>query len=491
MELRHIEQGLTELDDGMELDRMELGCMESDGAKLDCMELDGMEMDCMGMKRMESYGMELERIVLSRMVLGRVEKEHMESYGMELERIVLSRTVLGCVKVGSSDDQLRRSKPEKSSEGSVTLEAAVALPVFMCVVMMLAFLLRVVYVQEYVQHSITQTAVEIAGTSYVYAKLGLLDIQREAEGVVDRARDKAEETVMKSLEFETLLPREINSELIAFLDFVASCVKGNVNGFVFGLYSKYATSKYLGDSGGADSGEAGVKMRGLNVADGYDGVDFTASEYLLDGGEDVVIQVRYSLKPPLSIRAFSEFEMTQKACARAWLFGSDGVRAGDDAESDDDGEEKEEEDDEEDEDIWSLGNFERGRRIREIFNGNLPYNFPGISSFEGGVATLIKSLDTTAASYQNSQTLSRVINSYIDDVISYKGQTQPWGSEGITINPEEIKSRRLILVIPTNSIDATLSDTIDESVRRAADIGVYLQVEKYGKKQIDETGQTG
>ena len=359
-----------------------------------------------------------------------------------------------------------------SQRGSVTLEAAIALPLFMCVIMLMAFLLRAIYVQEYVQHAISQAVADIAGSSYLYGASGALDIQIDNENAVGGVADKAEEVAMKTLELENWAPQGASEGISEVKGFLASFIKGKVNGAAFGIYLRHVTSGYMKGAQGETDDSLNQRLRYLNVSGGFGGIDFDGSEYLLDGSEDVVALVKYELKPPLSIKAFPAFEVTHKALARAWLYGSRGAKA-------------EQRQEEGEEDIWSLGNFERGRKIQEIFHANLPINFPNLSSFENGEAALIRSLDTTAKSYQNADTLSKVINSYVNDVKSYEGQTQPWGERKISILPEEIMSRKLVLVIPSNEIDAKLSDVIDACMRSALDSGVILQVERYGKKRVE------
>ena len=62
--------------------------------------------------------------------------------------------------------------------------------------------------------------------------------------------------------------------------------------------------------------------------------------------------------------------------------------------------------------VWRLGWAARGRAIEEAILGRLPSlrsiaNFPVIDDFVKGVATSIKSLDLTAATYQNGAALTR------------------------------------------------------------------------------------
>jgi hypothetical protein len=64
--------------------------------------------------------------------------------------------------------------------------------------------------------------------------------------------------------------------------------------------------------------------------------------------------------------------------------------------------------------VWKLPWATRGFTIEEQLGANLPQKFPVIDKFTGGVATSIKSVDLTAASYQNVGTLTNRLNSFVD-----------------------------------------------------------------------------
>ncbi|MDR1060752.1 MAG: hypothetical protein LBL83_06000, partial [Clostridiales bacterium] len=355
---------------------------------------------------------------------------------------------------------LRQGRPHLfRQEGSVTLEAAIAMPIYICVAVAVAFILQCVYVHEQIQHAISQASLEIAGTSYIYGLAGALELQREAEGAANRAKDKAKDTIIKAWGLESWAPGALTDYAAEQLDSAAENLIKGANSAVFSQYAKSVARKYLpgyGDGDGGDGGGTGAsaKSASLGVAGGLDGLDFAGSAYLADGSEDVVIIVTYKMRAPIFIRALSEYTFVQKACAKAWLYGESGSpeAGGEDADEFD---------------IWALGNFERGKKIREIFHANLPQSFPGISAYEGGTATLIKSLDTTAASYQSAKTISQVIGGYVGDLAGYEGQEKPWGSDGIVIRREDIKARRLVLVIPKNDIAPEISAAIDACVQEA------------------------
>lgn len=126
-------------------------------------------------------------------------------------------------------------------------------------------------------------------------------------------------------------------------------------------------------------------------------------------------------------------------------------------------------------DVWEKDNFERGTILRAKYGGNLPYNFPVISSFSNGKAVSIKSMDTTSPQYQNASAFDRKIKAYIRNLGEFAGAK--YGE--YSIQKDEITERTLILVLPENG-SPTCEDRILEWKSYANDYGVEIQVEKYG-----------
>lgn len=167
----------------------------------------------------------------------------------------------------------------------------------------------------------------------------------------------------------------------------------------------------------------------------------------------------------IPVGIFPKLKICQRAMGRVWRDGGDDTAAT--------------------EDIWSLDNLSRGKRIRDLFGANLPFNFPVIASFYGssGKAVMIKSMDTTAPSYENTQNMVKKIQTYINQMDDYDGQNIPWGSEGIVINSHEIISKQLLLVIPENEIGAEKEGAFTNLIRDALLKGITLKVERYGYKK--------
>ena len=135
-------------------------------------------------------------------------------------------------------------------------------------------------------------------------------------------------------------------------------------------------------------------------------------------------------------------------------------------------------------DIWEKENFERGTILREKYGGDLPYNYPVISAFSEGEAVSIKSVDTTAPKYQTEMGIDKKVKSCIDDLSGFNGAK--YGN--IDISEEDIKSRKLILVIPENTSQAN-ENHILKLFSYAKEKGVELVIEKFGiSEKYSETG---
>lgn len=132
-----------------------------------------------------------------------------------------------------------------------------------------------------------------------------------------------------------------------------------------------------------------------------------------------------------------------------------------------------------DDSIWSAGNFVRGLYFREKAGGNLPNSYPVISSFQNGTAVSTKSIDLTSPRYRRPDVLDSKVQSLILDLSSFSGTAEPWGKQRIYIRESDIRHRKLILVVPTNSSSSALQ-RIDVLKTEARRLGVELEMRQIG-----------
>ena len=128
---------------------------------------------------------------------------------------------------------------------------------------------------------------------------------------------------------------------------------------------------------------------------------------------------------------------------------------------------------------WELGWGARGVALEQLrLEGGrtLPSNTPTIDAFsEDGVAVSIKSIDLNAPWYGNPANLSRLIDSYVNKLVSF--ENLDWG--GVRIEPNQVTGSVLDIVVPKNSGTPAQQDVIAISVERARRLGVYVLISRY------------
>ncbi len=398
-------------------------------------------------------------------------------------------------------------------EGSLTVEAALALPVFICVIMSIASFIKVVYVHELMQHTICETANQLSTYSYIYSASGIKEIHDQTVDGLDTHKEKLREQAAVLVDCadavrafpdevgeavgrteETIRDRSIGqaveelgrpvNELAEKFEKTRDVVKeitsdpkGELRSLICvfaraGLedlkaelllkpLSKALIVKHLG---GKNVEDANRRLLGLNVVDGLDGLDLNESR-LFEDKENIELVVRYRIKTNLPINLLPELQVVQRASVRAWTAGDE--RYG--------GESLE--------DIWALNDMERGRKIQEIYRRNLPYNFKAITRFQNGIATLVTSINLDADTYrQNSRTVVYRVNEKIRSLSDFEEDTKTADSNGRTvryyINADDIRERRLVVVIPKKAEKESFRKVFSECIENAAKKGVKLVFEE-------------
>lgn len=388
----------------------------------------------------------------------------------------------------------------KSIKGSVTVEASLALPIFIGAVLSIAFLIKLVYVQEVVQHAINGAADEMAATGYVYYISGIKGINDTVNSGLESGENavKSQASSVSNLlgdigkltgdsnnssneagGFEMIktikndFTNAINSKNgilenpLTFLKNVACMISaGAFDDFKTELcipITRLYLKKYFTQNENIDFNK---RLKFLNIAGGIDGFNLNNSHFFEDSNDNIDIRVRYKLELPIPFRIIPSIEMEQRAVQRAWTSGDVGSAATDKNQSGG---------------VWSLGNLERGRIIRQTFGANLPFEFPVIANFDSGTATMIKSMDTTAAYYQNSENLKEKIMGYTKELKNFKG-----GRHGdAEVNGSSINQRVLKLIIPENDLTSSNQAALDECARLSETYGIRIEIIRYQQKKVD------
>lgn len=123
--------------------------------------------------------------------------------------------------------------------------------------------------------------------------------------------------------------------------------------------------------------------------------------------------------------------------------------------------------------VWEMNPLQRGLEIENMLgrSSGLPQNFPVIDRFSNGVATSIKSIDLSAASYQNVNTLSSVVRGYVNTLANWQGTY--WG--GFEVRASDIVAREVLLAIPPGATEAQMA-ALQQLQQWATTVGVNLNI---------------
>lgn len=320
-------------------------------------------------------------------------------------------------------------------KGSVTIESAITLPLFISVILLFSSLIICVIATNCVYSALYKCSGLLSDYAYLYHENGV---------------KKVEDSFLRDL---SRLTGDSNAVSILKLLNIRELSEGADN-LVYSEICETMFSHYLKEDPVYRSGF--IK---------FNSVSFAGSSFF-DHGDDIVLIVRCKMKFPLPVlfKLTEGFEIQGKVRFRCWIGGDPPLYV---SESDNTGS------------VWNLDNFERGMRIREAFGANLPFNYPVIARYENGKATMIKSLDHTSKTYQNNAAFSKAIINMIDELSEFNGRQ--YGS--IIIRPVDIKSRELILVMPTNDMSPVQELTMVEVMHYSRIKNINLIVERYQEKK--------
>lgn len=259
---------------------------------------------------------------------------------------------------------------QKYNKGALTVEAAIVLPIFICAIFTIGFLIKIIYVHEVVQHAITESATELASYSYLYSKSGLKGIN---DSIEEGAQEDSQQvksdigTVTKAYkafgDFAAKIPKskeEIEDVSLHETEEGFQNLMGNLQDVKdrvkeIGEDPSGTTKTYIGAGIGEgykvlkvhmlklirfnmvkylrtdDIDSGNVRLENLGVVGGINGLDFSKSSLFSAsdgsegsaGKEDIDIIVRYKFDFKLPIPIIKNVNIIQRATVRGWMNGDE------------------------------------------------------------------------------------------------------------------------------------------------------------------------
>ncbi len=395
-------------------------------------------------------------------------------------------------------------KSKKYNRGSLTVEAAVIMPFFICVILSFAFFIKIVYTQSILQHAINETANELSVYSYLYSASGAqkyhddtmdyleeksktaqsqINDTIEAVGALENTKESLEKTAdhLENPNFDELMGdleenkeflkknvsdakklketlenaiKNPKQEIISFATLLAQGAFEDLKGALASPVIRIMCRKHLA----TESLDADKRLKSLGIREGLDGLDFSETKILYDK-ENIDIIVRYKVDIGLPINLLPDLYFVQRANVRAWLDG-DGKKPGssEDAESNSN--------------VWLLSVRDRTKKIFELEGKDTP-EMVSIIKYNDGNIIDVTSINLSEKHYIQTYAVKSRINASIRKLQEFNS-TQ-FGA---------IKSKTLIVIIPEKSLE-TREDIkkllTDECLKYANDRGIILKYkEAYG-----------
>ena len=330
-----------------------------------------------------------------------------------------------------------KQRIRNSEKGSISIEAAVLMPVFLAVLLIFISVVQIISAEQILCSSVVKTADKMCKWAPVYKNLITDDIQEEFINKV-------------SGEFKDELQGEVGEFLMGILQLRK--VSEYSFDYIYGFASQTLCEKYIREDIFVKNGI--VNMKDLNLY---------KSDFFYKDSNDI------SIKAFCNVKTHLPFEVKISSAIDCVAWGK-GVMPHVSAENSSD-------DKSTAESIWEKDNLYRGKVIRQMYGGNLPAGFPAIDIFENGMATMIKSMNHTAESYEKTSVFEYKIKSMIDELHAFRGAD--FG--GINITQKDMLQKRLVLVMPENEFSILQTNAMESLMRYAASKLIVLDLRRYQK----------
>lgn len=363
---------------------------------------------------------------------------------------------------------------QREKKGSLTIEASISYSIFLMIIVTILYVMRIVYVYGLVQHAVSQTAKELSMYSYLYQVAGLNDLNQQVAGATDTRTRQFNGDIGEVVQFYekfssgnldaqyngTTDPQEILKNIEAAM--LGEAGK-EVNHQMFELVARPMIESYIGADARGNGADA--RLKALRVVGGIQGLSLNSSSFIEDGAT-IDLVVCYTIDPVMPVNILPELNLANRACIRGMSGDSVFQERG--------------QENKEEKSIWDNGNdVERGKVIQaQEGTRNLPDRFPVFSSYDtsSGQATAECSIDLRDAAYQNVSGIKGKLSNKCSRIQNFKDTTY----DGVTLKKEDIRSRELIVYIPSSTggreIDRSLYDqALREVQERYPDIRIVTK----------------
>jgi hypothetical protein len=222
----------------------------------------------------------------------------------------------------------RHIKNSGRQRASVTVEAALTLPIFIFAILAIAYIIRILYAQAIIQTAMYNAADDMALSCYSFYRL---DDTVTPSGLSVSALNTSDSflesynTAVYSGD-EAAIADAFDNFRSYYSDGGVNAVSGENGLYLYQLLLTENMSGLYGQGGGTPSERAEALLKKLNIKPGgsgtaMSGLDFSGTN-ILNGDNLICIQIKYTVNIPLPIKPPGDMIITQRAFVRAWGQGN-------------------------------------------------------------------------------------------------------------------------------------------------------------------------
>lgn len=194
-------------------------------------------------------------------------------------------------------------KRVKDQQGSLTLETAIVLPIFIFIVLFIFSLFGVISAHNQISHAFIQAAKSLSLDPYIYQESNLLgeDATKFWGGLSDMAID--------------IVRIGYDPYFMSSSDWSENGRSEDAADDALPVDESTAKMRFVGYLTGGDEAAAEEKLDNLGVVNGLDGVSFTLS---VDGDDMMTIRISYSIELVFDFWNSGEMQVDQELKVKLW-----------------------------------------------------------------------------------------------------------------------------------------------------------------------------
>lgn len=214
-------------------------------------------------------------------------------------------------------------------KAALTVEACIAFPIFLMLMLTIFYFMRIVYTYALVQHAVSQTAKELSMYTYVYHVAGIGDINAGIQDASSAGTEQFNSDVESVVSFyEAFQSGDISgmsydgtTDPVDILKNIGSVIVNEgsreLNNQFFDLIARPMIGSYIGADSAGNSADERLSL--LRVKGGLEGIDLSGSSFFEDGNA-IDIVACYTIDPLFPLDIVPEINLMN----RAYVIGMSG-----------------------------------------------------------------------------------------------------------------------------------------------------------------------